>query len=986
MHQAADCRPAEDTERDVASGPVAEPVVNLAAPPAAEVPSTAKTGAASNPVLELLICWEEAYGRGEDPDPATLCGDDPRWINALRERIAKRKRLHALMALPQQRASDQPDAPLPEFPGHEVFERIGRGGMGVVYRARDVRLGRTVAIKTLADARYAERDQVERFLDEAKAVARLRHPNIVGIHAIGEHDGATYLSLEYVEGGSLANRLAAGPMAPRPAAHLVATLAAAVDFAHRAGVVHRDLKPSNVLLTDDGVPKVGDFGLAKLLDSDSGRTFTGQVMGTPNYMAPEQAEGHSGAAGPAADIYALGTILYHALTGRPPFLGESPLETIRLVTGTEPVPPTRLRPEIPRDLETICLKCLEKEPAHRYATAADLADDLQRFLDGRPIQARPVRPAARLARWTARNRALAALAAIFLLGTPSFFMLWLSARAERDRADDERSKAVAALVDARRARAQAEAARAQADAALKRADEARARAISSIRNILFTEDNELTVEEARPYRKALTALGLREAQELVRTLGNDPGSEIQLVLGHMALARVQRDAGQAAEAAESGRRSLAMAEALDARIHSLESQTTLATVLHQLVLLARTPAEMRSYALRSNAIFEALVAASPAGTVGDAHTIVLNYYNIGHSWFVDQDLNQAAEAFRSSIRIAEEAIRRLGPDQILRLDLARGLVYLERVLNGAGRPAEAVEPGRRAIATYRALFDETPADMNLASLLYLAEEELSFVCTTLKRPEDVIGCHRDARAILDEAARRHRGVVSRSADIQKMIAIVDYNLAEAYAIDPARHRREYRATLAEALTICDKLELVLPLSVDLQTVQSFALCRQAGFRDEDGLPPDPTLLERADRICAEMVAKQPGGSSHLATLAFIRLERADELETLGRPAEALSVCQAALAAARGNGDVLLETAIMASDAARVTVDRPARRARLVRRALDLLRQAVASGFQNRARFRTANELAILRNDPEFLAITTELADRDFPADAFTPRP
>ncbi|MHB1561118.1 MAG: protein kinase domain-containing protein [Isosphaeraceae bacterium] len=544
MRQSADVGLTEDTEREVDSPPAIDP----AARPAVASPSTVGTESGTDPVLQFLICWEEAYGRGEDPDPVTLCGDDPRWIGALKERIAKRKRLHALMDLPQSVGAAGPDVPLPEFPGHEVFERIGRGGMGVVYRARDVRLGRTVAIKTLAEARYAERDQVERFLDEARAVARLRHPNIVGIHAIGEHDGGTYLSLEYVEGGSLASRLGVGPMAPRPAAQLVATLAAAVDFAHRAGVVHRDLKPSNVLLTEDGVPKVGDFGLAKLLDADSARTFSGQVMGTPSYMAPEQAEGHSGRVGPTADVYALGAILYHALTGRPPFLGESALETIRLVTGTEAVPPTRLRPEIPRDLETICLKCLEKEPARRYASAAGLADDLNRFLDGRPILARPTHAAARLVRWTDRNRALAALsallAAVCLLGTPGFFVLWLSARAERDRADDERAKAVAALVDTRRAREQAEAARGEANAALKRADDARARAISAIRNILLTEDNELTVEEARPYRRALTALGLHEAEELVRTLGNDPGSEMQLISGYMAVARLQLDAGQ----------------------------------------------------------------------------------------------------------------------------------------------------------------------------------------------------------------------------------------------------------------------------------------------------------------------------------------------------------------------------------------------------------------------------------------------------------
>jgi serine/threonine protein kinase len=299
--------------------------------------------------------------------------------------------------------------------------------MGMVCRARDVRLGRIMAVKMLAEARYATRERVERFCDEARAVARLRHPHIVAIRAMGEHEGRPYLSLEYLDGGSLADRLAAGPMAPRSAAGLVETLAWAVAAAHRAGVVHRDLKPGDVLLTADGMPKVGDFGLAKLLDSDAARTCSGQVIGTPSYIAPEQAEGHSARVGPAADVYALGAILYQALTGRPPFLGDSALETIKLVATSEAVPPTRLRPGVPRDLETIALKCLEKDPLRRYPSAAALAEDLRRFLDDRAIRARPVGAADRLWRWARRNRTLAAvsavLAALCAPGTPGCFAL-----------------------------------------------------------------------------------------------------------------------------------------------------------------------------------------------------------------------------------------------------------------------------------------------------------------------------------------------------------------------------------------------------------------------------------------------------------------------------------------------------------------------------------------------------------------------------------
>ncbi len=297
----------------------------------------------------------------------------------------------------------------------EILGEIGRGGMGVVYKACDRKLGRIVAIKKMIDPALATVEQVARFRAEAQAVARLRHPNIVVIHSIGEHEGRPYLELEYAEGGTLATKLANGPMAPREAASLLLTLALAVGAAHRAGIVHRDLKPGNILLTSDGVPKVSDFGLARFLDGDSGLTRTGQQVGTSTYMSPEQAAGHANRAGPASDLHALGAILYQALTGRPPFLGQSASETLALVLHSEPVPPRWLRIEVPRDLDTICLKCLEKEPARRYADADGLARDLRLFLEGRPIQARPVGPGERLQRWARRNPGIAGLSVAVVL-------------------------------------------------------------------------------------------------------------------------------------------------------------------------------------------------------------------------------------------------------------------------------------------------------------------------------------------------------------------------------------------------------------------------------------------------------------------------------------------------------------------------------------------------------------------------------------------
>jgi hypothetical protein len=294
-------------------------------------------------------------------------------------------------------------------PGYEVLGELGRGGMGVVYQARDTSLKRVVALKMILVGGHAGEHELTRFRSEAEAVARLQHPNIVQIHEVGEHDGLPYFSLEYCPGGSLSKRLAGTPLPPAEAAGLVATLALAVQAAHDKGVVHRDLKPANVLLGEGGVPKVADFGLAKRLDDASAKTHTGAVLGTPSYMAPEQAQGR--AAGPVVDVYSLGAILYECLTGRPPFKGATPLETLRQVIHDEPVPVTRLQPQTPRDLETVCLKCLHKESERRYDSARELADDLRRFLEGRPVLARPVGRLERAAKWARRNPAVAAMAA-----------------------------------------------------------------------------------------------------------------------------------------------------------------------------------------------------------------------------------------------------------------------------------------------------------------------------------------------------------------------------------------------------------------------------------------------------------------------------------------------------------------------------------------------------------------------------------------------
>jgi hypothetical protein len=299
-------------------------------------------------------------------------------------------------------------------PGYEILRELGRGGMGVVYQARHLKLNRTVALKMILAGGHAGEADLARFQTEAEAIARLQHPNIVQVHEVGEHEGKPFFSLEFCAGGSLERKLAGTPLPPKEAASLVETLARAMQAAHEQHVIHRDLKPANVLLAEDGTPKITDFGLAKKLD-EAGQTASGAVMGTPSYMAPEQAGGKSAGIGPLCDVYALGAILYECLTGRPPFKAASGLDTIMQVLSEEPLPPSRLQTKTPRDLETVCLKCLQKEPHKRYASAAALAEDLRRCQHGEPITARPVGRLERAWKWARRRPAAAALLAVSVL-------------------------------------------------------------------------------------------------------------------------------------------------------------------------------------------------------------------------------------------------------------------------------------------------------------------------------------------------------------------------------------------------------------------------------------------------------------------------------------------------------------------------------------------------------------------------------------------
>lgn len=351
------------------------------------------------------------------------------------------------------------------FGQYELVSEIARGGMGIVYRARQRNLNRTVALKMILSGAIAAPEDVKRFYTEAEAAASLEHPNIVPIYEIGEHEGQHFFSMALVDGKSLAEPLKDGPLGAKEAAAIMAKVADAIDYAHSKGVIHRDIKPANILIDPKGDPKITDFGLARIDEGDSILTRTGLILGTPSFMPPEQASGKVRDIGPASDVYSIGATLYCLITGQPAFQGSSPLETLNMVLNEPPKDPRSYVPSIPRDLQTICLKCLEKRPQDRYPSAGAVSRDLSHFLSGEPITARPPSPVMKLRYWLKKHpkvlsRSFALAAALVVIGLGR---LWIQAERVRVESEEGRQKAIAAEKDAQEQRMMAEKARDEAE-------------------------------------------------------------------------------------------------------------------------------------------------------------------------------------------------------------------------------------------------------------------------------------------------------------------------------------------------------------------------------------------------------------------------------------------------------------------------------------------------------------------------------------------
>jgi tetratricopeptide (TPR) repeat protein len=586
---------------------------------------------------------------------------------------------------------------LPELPGYEVLRELGHGGMGVVYLARHRELKRLVALKMILAEIHSDPGTKLRFQREAKAVARLQHPGIVQIHDVGEHAGRPFLALEYIDGTNLAGRLENKPFAPRIAAGLVEWLARTIHHAHERGVVHRDLTPRNILLarstssqafrladgdTEGFEPKITDFGLAKELDDDANQTQTGVIMGTPNYMAPEQALGRQDEIGPPTDIFSLGAILYELLTGRPPFLAETRLDVLRQVVEADPVPPTRLQPGVPRDLETICLKCLAKERARRYAGAGDLADDLQRFLANEPIRARPVSWPERGAKWARRHPAAAALLVVVLASLAALSVgsvaYSIRVRSERDRAEKNFEIAMQAV------------------------DEL----LSDV------GEQQLAVEpRMEEKRRALLARAVKLHQEFLRQKSDDPHVRFETAQAHRRLADLFRLLEQHDPALESYGQAIALLE----RLH--EQSPREARYRQQLAYCRNFSGEVLRAAGRhadaetayrdADRLLQELASEfkdNPEYVQDRARTL----YSLGILFRENQRLPDAEETLRQAAGLLADLVQRFPDDAGYQQHLARAYLNLGTAIRSPERQGNARSAYDRSIALLSVLAERFP--------------------------------------------------------------------------------------------------------------------------------------------------------------------------------------------------------------------------------------------------------------------------------------
>jgi serine/threonine-protein kinase len=841
----------------------------------------------------------------------------------------------------------------PHIPGYEILGELGRGGMGVVYKARQKSLNRIVALKMLPAGSHPA--HLARFRAEAEVIARLQHPHIVQIYEVGEYDGLPYFTLEYVDGGHLGDRLeATGPQPPALAAALVETLARTVHIAHERGIIHRDLKPANVLLTSDGTPKIADFGLAKRLEDDSNLTRSGVLLGTPAYVAPEQlgaTRSAPGAIGPAVDVYALGVILYECLTGRPPFVGASPADLLFQVTLREPLSPSYWARQTPRALETICLKCLEKEPCKRYAGADKLADDLAAFGRGRPIKAHPVGPLGRCLRWCRKRRLVAALTAalgaLLLTTLVALSLGFLRIQSEQERTDAARRAALASAQQVR--------------VALRREGRRRRQARTALDALTSAAVDDLLAGLPRLEERHRQLLRTAERLYQEQLAEAEPGDRLDTARAHLRLAKIRYRLGEHNQAERSYRQAVLLFGQLLAESGLPQRREELAAVHDSQARFFKStsrPARAEAEHLRARALRARLVSDAPhepryrkALAQTDCTLGILRVERNRHA--------EAEKAFRRCLTLRLELAGERPRDPVARMELAHAHNNLALLLMNRNRYTESAQQYRAARAAYQALHKEFPHQAHFRNLLADAHNNLGIFYQHANRFRDAEKEYRAALPIRITLARQFPAQPEYATDLGGVYC----NLAELTA--KTGHREESLTWYEQAQRVLHPLHVRLP---HLERTKRFLLnvhwSRARTLTDlgrhAEALPD----WERAVTLCA------PIQRDHL------RLRRATSLLHLGQPSQALtSAAEIDLARTPPVELAHLAAAFCASTRSADS----ALRQRLLQRALSLIRAAHKSGLfrqpgpagwlQKEAR------LAPLRRYPEFRNILTDASKR-----------
>jgi tetratricopeptide (TPR) repeat protein len=818
-------------------------------------------------------------------------------------------------------ATFDPVRPIPTIPGYAVHETVGRGGMGVVYRATQLGLNRTVALKMILAGELAGAQQLERFRTECRVIAQLRHPNVVQVYEVDEHNGLPYFSLEYCPGGTLSHLAGKEPLEPKRAAALVEQLARAAAACHAVGIVHRDLKPANVLLDADGVPKITDFGLAQNVADVGQLTRTGAVLGTPSYMAPEQA--HGDPATQAADQYGLGATLYDLLTGRPPFRGTSVIDTLEQVRTREPVAPTQLQPGCPRDLETICLKAMSKDPAKRYPSCTAFADDLRAYLDGRPITARPVGRVEKAWRWARRNPRVAIPSGLAAVAVVAVAVLGVTFAVFFDRQKREATQLAA-----------------ERQVALEQSEKDRQVADESYR---LSREAVVGVTDRVPALLRKNLFARQAQQQVIAALGEAIGKQTDLAAARSLPARAMvafhMKAGEFAAAnGDWAKADAAYAAAQELTARLMRDDTTAkdrAKGNHALVLQTRA-----AHALKKQPV--------------DLPAVLARF-------------NEALELQR---QVVDSPTTGEIPPIEAKQSVAGTLYQIADVHRRTQKFADAVAPGEEALALRREVANAPPTPYTTGAERNLAESlvQLGLIYTALAT---------DAKAepYLKEAADRLAKLAAADPSDQGLM------------LQAARAAREYgdflimRDHLADAKSRYDgdlalmKKILGLPELVLLQSESSDVYYRTATVALKRGDRTTAVADYRRCRDIRQMLADAvPANDGFQSRLANAVARCGDHATAAGIMEKLLakgpvrdlfnSACNFALCAdAVRNGRPMTSL----SDDDKKLFDR------YRGEAIALLEKLVASGFKDGVKLATDPDLELLRDEPKFIALLGRLS-------------